>query len=348
MKYIPLESIIEFLTDEGISPRVGSTDPEKYHMSFNDPFVDDSKHRCGIARIFVESTGEYETVFNGFKSSALLGDDFHGSFYKFVKLLKNFNTIHDAIEYFDNKYIYPNFSAQDLLHWNVLSNNNDIDEKLKQYVVLNQEGVYFPNSFERLDITKREHWKYTKYFINRKIAIKTIKNNVIFVDNYTSRLVFPVYENNKLVFYTKRSINPHDEFKWIKLKNSKKVFPIWNLDNAKLEVIIFEGIFDAIHFNNGVALFGSFWNESLRAKILSKHFFKIIVAMDNDKPGRAAKLKIAEDLSHYHENVYVYNYKGITYKDFGEIIEHDGKFEENRVIKWDYAAKVKFKMGVYV
>ena len=70
--------------------------------------------------------------------------------------------------------------------------------------------------------------------------------------------------------------------------------------------------------------------------------------MDNDEPGRLAKIKIAEDLRHYHDNVYIYNYKGIKEKDFGEIMQNkEGKFEESRVIKWDYATKVKLKLGYF-
>ena len=341
MKYVPLQSILAFLSDEGIEPRVGSTDPESYHMSFNDPFIEDSKHRAGIARIFIESTGEYETVFNGFKSSALMGDEFHGSFYKFVKLLKDFNNYKEAIEYFDYRYIYPEFSAEELLQWNVSK------EKIDEYKP-NLGDVYFPDSFERHDVKSKRHFKYSKYMWQRGVSPERMSKLKIFIDNYTKRIVFPVYENEKLVFYTKRSINPEEEFKWIKLKNSKQVFPIWNLDNAKIELRIFEGIFDAIHFDNGVAIFGAFWNQKLREKILSKHFFKIIICMDNDRPGQLAKIKIAEDLRHYHDNVYIYDYKGMREKDFGEIMQNKGTFEESRVIKWDYSTKVKLKLGVYV
>lgn len=340
MKYVPLQAILSFLSDEAITPRVGSTDPEKYHMSFNDPFIDDSKHRAGIARIFIESTGEYETVFNGFKSSALLGDNFHGSFYKFVKLLKDFDTIHEAIEYFDYRYIYPEFSAEELLQWNVSK------EKIEEYTPINHD-VYFPDSFERHNVKSKLHFKYSKYMWQRGVSPERMSQLKIFIDHYTQRIVFPVYEDNKLVFYSKRSIDPDEEYKWIKLKNTKSVFPVWNLDNAKIELRIFEGIFDAIHFDNGVAIFGAFWNNKLREKILKKHFFKIIVCMDNDTPGQLAKIKIAEDLIHYHDNVHIYNYKGIKEKDFGDIIKNKGSFEDKRVIKWNYEAKVKLKMGIY-
>jgi len=181
----------------------------------------------------------------------------------------------------------------------------------------------------------------------RGVSPERMSRLKIFVDHYTQRIVFPVYEDNKLVFYSKRSIDPEEEFKWIKLKNTKSIFPVWNLDNAKIELRIFEGIFDAIHFDNGVAIFGAFWNNKLREKILKKHFFKIIICMDNDTPGQLAKIKIAEDLIHYHDNVHIYNYKGIKEKDFGDIIKNKGSFEDKRVIKWNYEAKVKLKMGIY-
>jgi len=334
---IPFEAIIDFLTDEGLGNlRIRNSDPTAYEIALNDPFVNDDKYRFSIS--CVQTSHGLQTIFNGFKSGALLGEDYHGHFYKFVKLLKNVHTVYDAKQYFNTKYLYKYITKENL---EAFLNSNAATSITTE----NADEVYFPNRFVRFNY--REHLDFTRYLFDRKVPKQTIKTIKLFVDLENNYLVFPVYDDNKLIFYTQRYIlkenipnNP-----W-KKAYGKNIFPIWNLENVTGGSIkIFEGIFDALLFDDGVAIFGTQFNDKMCDKIIKLQYNKIIVCMDNDKYGKAAKIRIAEKLAQHHNNVYIYNYKGIKEKDFSEIYENGLMFQEDRVIKFDFKTKLKLKTG---
>jgi len=207
--------------------------------------------------------------------------------------------------------------------------------------------LYWDEKFERLSLKKKTHKPFIEYLFKRKISVEKINETKIFIDKKSKRLIFPVYENEDLIFYTKRSIVPHF-LPWIKATKEGS-FPIWNLDNIDEDIVyLFEGIFDAINIKNGVAILGVA-HEEVAKKIASKNFLKYVIVLDNDEAGRKAKIHLAEILSNdYNKDVYIYNYKGINeqYKDFSEMMINNIDLEmDTRVIPYDFKTKTLIKMG---
>jgi len=131
------------------------------------------------------------------------------------------------------------------------------------------------------------------------------------------------------------------------LSKGEDVFPVWNLENVLgTTVSVFEGIGDAIYLSNGVALFGVGSEEHFK-KILRRCFTKIILIFDNDTAGKRAKIQWAKWLSdNGHNAVYIYDYSGITVKDFGKMAENGIDFEINqRIFPWTYKTEMMVKMG---
>lgn len=330
------DHVLNFLQDEGLSSSLKLKEKnDEWSIRINDPFIKDTKKRLGISLKHFEN-GNSKVIFNGFKSSAILGDDYHGDFYKFVKLIKHFDTYKEAKQWFNKTYLLQNDSLKDILNSEHKTNYNK-----------NEEILYWSDKYKKLDLNKKVHKDYIDYLLKRKVDKKHIENVKIFIDRKNKRLIFPVYENEKLIFYTKRSIVPNTE-PWIKA-SKEDVFPIWNLENiSDEEIYIFEGIFDAIHILNGVAILGSAFEEVIK-KIVKRNFKKYIIVLDNDEVGKKNKIKIAKILrDEYNKNVFIYNYKGIAeqYKDFGEMKINNIPFElETRVLKFDFKTEALIKLG---
>ncbi len=336
---VPLDAITDFLTDEGLGPyKIKKNFPDNYTLTINEPpewGTNDKRGRCGF---FVkEIKGNKMTLFNAFKAAAHYGDDYHGDFFKFVKLVKNFDSIKKAKNYFVKKY---------LAHKNIecdFTSDQSHDENIPKV----SESIDLPMHFEKFDVSNTEHKPYLEYLeIKRKIPLDIIQKTKLFVDKKDKRIIFPVYEDEQLIFYGGRDITGINPIPWLKSKGEER-YPIWNLENIIGNVIIvFEAVADAIYFSHGVALFGVGSEEQLK-KILKKNFSKIILVFDNDEPGRKAKVRWAEWLkSHGQNGVYIYNYYGINQKDFGKMSECGVPFDiGKRIIPWNFATETNLKMG---
>jgi DNA primase len=246
-----------------------------------------------------------------------------------------FETRNEAKNYFISNYI--------------LKGNLDLKKylnKKEENVEIKENYIQWNDSFERFDINKhKEHFNFLYH--NRKIELHRIKNTKIFIDNYTNRIVFPIYENNKLIFYTKRSIIP-SEYSWIKSKGDE-VYPIWNFDNIYYECYTFEGILDAIHLKKGIALLGANLQESIE-KLGSKKCKIYNIIMDNDEAGLRAKIKIANILKYdFNAQVNIYNYKNINCKDFGEMKIKGINFQlKERLYPYDLKTQLLIKRGYII
>jgi len=132
---INIDTIIDFLQDEGLSSslKIKNKESNNWKIFINDPFIEDHKQRLGIGpKVFDDDT--IRIVFNGFKSSAVLGEDYHGDFYKFVKLIKNFDTITEAKIWFSKNYVLRGSNLlSNIKEFNSYSENN---KKKKNYIGL--------------------------------------------------------------------------------------------------------------------------------------------------------------------------------------------------------------------
>lgn len=336
---VTLNSVLDFINDEGLGPAKikNGSDPNRWQVSINEPpqfGTNDKQFRCGIA--VKEIKGNLTVIFNAYKASATIGDEFHGGWYKFVKLVKDFNSIQEAKDYFHSQYVGGNL--EEVYHYynkKIPSTHNDPKA----------QPIEIPEHFERFDPVK--HKQYFHYLRDeRKIPSEIIHKLRLFVNLEEQRIVFPVYENNKLIFYSGRDITGLNPYPWKKSEGEDK-FPVWNLDSLIGNVVyVFEGINDAVYIQNGIALFGV-GTETQFNKILKKQFNKIVLIFDNDKPGRKAKYKWAEWLREKnHNGIYIYDYTGIKEKDFGKMSENNVPFDVNkRIHYWNDNTKLLVKLG---
>lgn len=331
--------VLDFLRDENLSNPIKIKDKGgRWCININDPFIEDTKLRLGISPIKLKN-GKTIVAFNGWKSVAHYGDDYKGSFFKFVKLIKNFNTSYDAKKWFVNKYILPNAN----LVRSILTSDKSSDDCEDD----DTEEVYWPPHFEKMDFNKKSHSQYINFLLENNIPEYRIKQLKLFIDKADKRIVFPCYRDGELIFYAKRSIE-QSFLRWMH-SHVKHKYPIWNLENVTGDTIyIFEGILDAIYVENGVALMGVGFSENIYNQLLERNYKKYVVVMDNDEPGRKAKINIADILLDNNKNTSIYNYYGIhpNYKDFREMARHKIPFElDKRVIKYDNKCKVYLRMN---
>lgn len=338
---ITIESVLDFLADENLGPvKIKNEDEENnWRIQINEPSVfgtNDKKFRCGISPRYFEDDDKHVVCFNSFKAVGKYGNDYKGDWFNFVKLVKNFSNWREAKDWFELTY---GLTGSDLL------SSSKYVMKVQKHEP--NKDVKFPDHYKKLRTDLKSHKPYIDYLKKRKIPDEKIETSRLFVDAQQQRLIFPVYENNKLVFFNGRAIG-YNPIRWIK-SEVDDVYPIWNLDQVNGESIyLFEGIFDAMMVNNGVALFGTFLNPSMLEKIKQKNYSKIIVVLDNDKVGQTNKIKMAQALADEQLNVFIYNYQGIheTYKDFNEMKIANIPLElSKRVLPFDFKVQAQVKLG---
>lgn len=348
--------VLSFLEDEGLSSsvRTKNLDRSNWKIMFNEPWgTNDAKRRCGIYQVLDKETNRYIVRFNSFKAVAILDQKYHGNFWQFVKLVKNFESIEDAKIWFIKNYMF-NENIKDLIK----EKQNDQLENYREDSAVSQ--VDFPDYFIRLSCDRdcydrrlnlcSHKWACT-YLFKRHVDWNKFNSFKIFVDPKQKRVVFPVYENNKLIFYTGRSIYENNPLPWLK-SEGENIWPIWNLENVNGETCnLFEAIFDAILLSNSVAVLGAstLLGKETLDKIIYKNYFRINIFFDNDTAGRKAKIQTAKMLTeeYKHKNVWIYNYKNIVQKDFNSMKVAGVKFDlKSRLVPWNLKTEMAIKMGV--
>jgi hypothetical protein len=306
--------IVQFLIDEGFSDYKERT--EKGEFLINSPFVRDHKKKLGISY----SKGG---VWNCFKSGN------HGSWWSFVKIIKGFDSNKESQIWFLRNYFTMDQIKLNLLISGKQIEDPEIEEKDPQF------GDYIlPLNFNKDQI-------YINYLKRRYFDEDILKDLKIFIDHKDKRVVFPVYENNKLIFYAARAINPDNPIRWLNSKGSS-FHPVWNLENVRDEIWIFEGIFDAVRvWPKGVAIFGLNMHDEQIRKILDKNPYKIVVVLDDDSYGFMAKKRVADRFASLHSNVWVHIMKDDRFKDFGEM---DIVEPNLNLIKWDNSGKLMWEV----
>ena len=338
---ITLDDVKHFLVCEGISNNVKSRSATSF--SVNSPFADDTKSRLSFSYIKNDKKIPEGVYFNDFKARGVIDDDkYKGSFYKFIKLLKDYKTIEEAQYYYLSNYLIGITGLSDAIRKPAAQVTHEPERKKLWKISL-------PENSERLD--KSRHPSYWQYLVNRGVEESSILKHRLFVNLTSKRILFPIYEGDDLVFYIGRSIIKYipKEKRWKKVSASE-MHPVWNLDNVDSpNCWIFESPLDAIHLHNGVATMTPFVNEEIVNKIVNKGFNEIIICMQNpyeDKTANVQRMKVADKFALKHPRVKLYDWRGITEKDFGEIKMAKKPIDLERTIKYDFPTKVAHKMGV--
>lgn len=325
---IPLDVAIRFCEDEGILKNYREKETQ---FSIDSPFISDNKRRCTIA--LINKNGSSFLVFNDFKARGNIDDELYkGSFFKFVKLIKDFSSVEEAGFYIITKYLREyNFERK--------PKAAAIKEKKKNEVSL--------KAFTPLSIAI--HGEYYKYLKDRGVDSKLISNYKVFIDNTEKRIIFPVYEDGVCIFYIGRSIHKWmpQGLRWKKSEVPENAYPLWNLENVKDECWLFEGIFDGIFWpDKAVAYFGATITKELIEKIKNKKFRRIVFFGQNpfiDKASRLNRIKILDRFKEEKIEIHLFNWKNIKEKDLNEAIVNNSINDtdiEKRILPWDDETKL--------
>jgi len=239
--------------------------------------------------------------------------------------------------------------------------NNLIRETTNIRVNLNKidlpEGTY-PLTKET-EINK----KFFNYLEGRGITremIKRFRMGYCVKGTYTSRVIIPIYDNKKIVYFMSRDITDKSSKKYLnpsrdEVQGNGTGAIVFNLDHIKAgdTVVITEGIFNAFHNTEENVVLCSIFGKTILynqlKKILKKKPKAIILGYDNDKYFEKSTADsynfIKNELKNSEETeVYILNWdwyeekykKGIC--DFGDLYKDTNSLP----IKWvEHSAFIK-------
>lgn len=182
-----------------------------------------------------------------------------------------------------------------------------------------------------------------KYSDKDLLDIDIVKDiNGKLYDSFQNRIIFPIIdENNNIVAFSGRKYFKGDleDNTLPKYSNSKETIifrksgVFYNINNAlpfikkSKEIVITEGFMDTIRmssigYKNVVALMGTAFTKEHLEKII-KYKCKVILNLDQDKPGKDATIIIGDELIKNNIDVSVIVFD--DYKDSDEFIKNKGK-----------------------
>jgi len=120
---------------------------------------------------------------------------------------------------------------------------------------------------------------------------------------YAGRLIIPSYdEHGTLNYFIARTVFDNEDYKYKNPPVSKDIVALGNQINWNSDVVISEGIFDAMAIKrNVIPIFGKYLSKQLQEKIIMENPPNIIVCLDNDAID--GSIKIIEFLLKHNINV---------------------------------------------
>lgn len=212
---------------------------------------------------------------------------------------------------------------------NYIQPEQNIEEEKKKNIIVSSlempDGVKFFDSDDLgfIGLQAKEYLEGRKISLNGLGYFSDIKSE------YYKRIFVPFYENGELVYFIARSIVPDDPMRYKNPVGVNAGNYVFNLDNIKEDVFIFEGVFDAMSLDFpqvGTAMLSSFIKDEQARKIVQKNPRNIILVPDKDEKSKTratilgnlikTKNKLLEN-KRYKQNInfFIYNIPD-GYKDF--------------------------------
>ena len=178
---------------------------------------------------------------------------------------------------------------------------------------------------------KKEKGMYEKaaknYFLNRKINPDGF--GYFQKGEFEGRVFIPFYEEGEIVYFMARAYNNSSlRYKNPKGARNDKVF---NVDKINEEVVVFEGVFDALSLDKqvGTAILSARITEAQVKKIWDRAPERIILVPDNDETGdKTLEWNLKRFLEFkpvsLNTKLYIYNIPK-EFKDFNEMKIKTGK-----------------------
>lgn len=253
-----------------------------------------------------------------------------GSFLSFVMKHKNIS-FKEAIE-----EVIGEINDKNIIDYsNILEN--------KKYI---KNNIELPENFIKLTYEDDSISPIIKRYLNSR-CVPNGKIYVYRIGYSDLDVVFPYYENNRVVYWQKRSIT-NKQFTFPPDSNKTQYIYGYDYIDPKKPVIVTESIFNSLMFDNAVAIGGSEISSFQRDKLRKLKIKKIIMALDNDEAGKAGISK-AYDCLHQYFDLY-YSLPPTFDEDWNDITkkfdkEYTFKCLKKNISKLDYKESIKLKIS---
>lgn len=283
---------------------------EKKKFLISSIFTNDSEKKMAIWK----NSGRFRCYKTGYD----------GNFITLVMKVKNLN-LQEA-----KYYILKNYLNNDL---KLLLTNKE--NYFKRNDLEDFNIISFPDYFEKIN---EKHKEYIEYLNKREIDWRELN---LFINPKEKRIVFPIYRNNNLVYYTQRAID-NNKLRWkdASVGNKEGLF----FQKEKTEIVyLCEGIFDSLKIRGGIALLGSHVSEKTVKEILNQNPYKIVIVMDNDPQGFKSQILLFIALRKLNfKNIYFFDWSKFNEKDLGEIPKYKLENIESLIYKADNKGLMKW------
>lgn len=292
---IPSALIQNFMTTE-FSPKLTSSG----EYVIRSPFVDDKKGKLYVNK----ETGQWID----FKASGQrTTENTQGSFLLFVKEYFGFNNNNEAIKYLVDNYNFEIEEAKD-----EIKDESENKKILKDFIIKDKFRMFKDGS--DLGIFGKVAYKYV---LDRKLD-SSYYPNLGYVFNpksrYDRRVIVPWFENEKIVYFTARAVDPKNTFRYMNPEKLNSKEYVFNIDKINEEVVLCEGPFDAMSITKDQAatcLMSADIGVNQLSKIYEKKPNTIIYVPDQDETGMKKMYRNINKIITYCPyqglNIYIFN-----------------------------------------
>ena len=219
-------------------------------------------------------------------------------------------------------------SYTQLQQWDQITGRSDLTEFDFLFSPKNRDGdrqkLHLPEEFETLTSSKIPATGISayKYLMSRGLRREDVvrwKIGYCFGGEYRNRIIIPSFDTEgDINYFIARSYNG-DSYKYKNPKASKNIifndlYIDWHDD-----LVIVEGVFDAIVAGNSLPILGSTLRED--SELIQKIVYNdtpVYIALDSDAAGK--ERKIIQTLMKYDVEIYKINVEG--YEDVGSMPKH--------------------------
>lgn len=190
---------------------------------------------------------------------------------------------------------------------------------LEDVEILGQEEFYPSNIFVgelpegsfRMDEgdnkVRNDAWKY---IYKRGLDWRDVKNHNIYYcisGKYRRRIIFPIVEASKLVYFVARAIDEDVERKVYNPKGEKELFNLeWAVRYSRIALV--EGVFDAVKTGfNAVAILGSYVTDHQIKKMKDFEVQYVDIMFDADEAGKQGAIDSARKMYRHFREVRIIN-----------------------------------------
>lgn len=207
-----------------------------------------------------------------------------GNIYTFYAHLKGIEYNEAKKELDDNSYSYDKLSKK--VHKKVIK--KDKPKPSLQDLKIDSYGLIGVNSKTYSKREERYQNKLKEFLADRKVDIKCFISTK---GKFENRIIIPLYQDNKLVYFQGRRISDTMENKYLNpIVDKSPIIPNINNLIPEDDIIVAEGILDmySVGYNYTCCL-GSYISDSFLERILKISNANIIIALDNVKIDNAAR-----------------------------------------------------------